>query len=403
MLAAGLVYLGHRRRAWVACSLRFAAATVSNTRPTTAQLTLWKEGLDPNFIHMNAAGASPTSAASHEALVRHLEREREVGPYAAAAEMAACSQADAKQALAQLINCDADEVALADSAQRAWAYAFTSLALSSHDRVLCFEDEYAGNAVAFLQASKRTGASLEVLPMRADGIVDVDALRAALATPPPPHAIARRTVVALTHLATGGSIIQPAAAVGALAKAHDALFLLDTCQTIGAMPVDVRALHCDFACGTGRKWLRGPRGTGFLYARRDVLLGVGPQASLVPWPCLNPPRADEPRQRGGCCLPTVVDDTPRPAPISGGRAGHDRSHLRHLEWPTGVRARARCLAVRILGEATRRTRGPRCSSRLLRGGGARVHRAPLRRARMPTPRGPGDGRGGGDQRRAQRL
>jgi len=112
------------------------------------------------------------------------------------------------------------------------------------------------------------GCELDVLPMRADGIVDVDALRCALERP---AAAGGRTLVALTHVQTDSSILQPAAQVGSLAKAHGALYLLDACQSVGALPVDFRHLRADFACATSRKWLRGPRGTGFLYARKASL------------------------------------------------------------------------------------------------------------------------------------
>lgn len=227
------------------------------------------------WIHMNAAGASPQPDSVHSVMVAHLERERSVGAYAAAPE-AERPEADARLALAGLLNCDRDEIALAESAQRAWALCFSSLALTDGDRILCFTDEYAGNAVAMLQAVKRTGCSLDVLPMRDDGILDLDALRHALETPPSPLARRCRTVVCLTHVASAGSLVQPAAEVGALAKRHGALFLLDACQSIGQLPVDVRALKADFACGTGRKWLRGPRGTGFLYCRRGALNGDEP-------------------------------------------------------------------------------------------------------------------------------
>lgn len=231
------------------------------------------------WIHMNAAGASPQPDEVHDAMVAHLELERSVGAYAAASQLAERPELDAHTALAKLLNCDGDEIALAESAQRAWALCFSSVALTDHDRILCFTDEYAGNAVAFLQAVKRTGCTLEVLPMRSDGICDMEALKTALENPPR-HLVGRgrgpRTVVCLTHVASAGSIVQPAAEVGVLAKQHGALYILDACQSIGQMPVDVRGLRCDFACGTGRKWLRGPRGTGFLYCRRGALSGEEP-------------------------------------------------------------------------------------------------------------------------------
>ena len=167
----------------IAPHLRTMSAT-SPTSPTSAtsaapdELTAWRAGTDSaGWTHMNAAGASPTSDATHGAVQSHLELERAVGGYAAAAQR----DSDARAAVAALLNCDADEVALAESAQRAWNLAFGSLQLQARDRILCFESEYAGNAVAFLQAAKRTGAALQVLPMRADGVIDVEALSGALA------------------------------------------------------------------------------------------------------------------------------------------------------------------------------------------------------------------------------
>lgn len=224
------------------------------------------------WIHLNAAGSSPASDASHAATICHLELEKEMGGYAAAS----AAPADAHGAIARLLNCSAAEIALADSAQQAWARAFYSLNFRAGDRILCFENEYGGNAVAFLQAQQRCpGLDLEVLPMRSDGIIDVSALKTALfqtsGEAAPSAAAPPRVLVALTHVQTGSSIVQPAAAVGALCAQHGALYLLDACQSIGQLPVDVQAIGCTFASGTGRKWLRGPRGTGFLYVRLDAL------------------------------------------------------------------------------------------------------------------------------------
>jgi cysteine desulfurase / selenocysteine lyase len=162
------------------------------------------------WIHLNAAGSSPASDASHAATICHLELEKEMGGYAAAS----AAPADAHGAIARLLNCSAAEIALADSAQQAWARAFYSLNFRAGDRILCFENEYGGNAVAFLQAQQRCpGLDLEVLPMRSDGIIDVSALKAALyqtsGESAPSAAAPPRVLVALTHVQTGSSIVQP--------------------------------------------------------------------------------------------------------------------------------------------------------------------------------------------------
>ena len=147
--------------------------------PDEHLLSQWRAGLDPSFVHMNSAGAAPSANAVHKVVVSHLERERQIGGYAAAAELRR-QRGDPKGPVAQLIGARAEEIALVESAQVAWAKAFYSLDFRPNDRILCWASEYAGNAVAFLQVAKRTGATLEVLPMRPDGVIDVGALEEAL-------------------------------------------------------------------------------------------------------------------------------------------------------------------------------------------------------------------------------
>ena len=233
------------------------------------ELNSWLQGIKPwhqgGWLHLNAAGASPCSQEVYDVMLGILEREREVGGYEAEAQYRMHGR-DARDAAAELLGCDADEIALTESAQSAWARAFASLDFQPNDHIFCWESEYAGNAVAFVQAAKK-GVQLHVLPMQSDGVVDLESLEKSLQS----MSSSSRALVALTHIQTNSSIVQPAFAVGEIAKKHNAIFLLDTCQSIGQLPVNVRSLGCDFACGTGRKWLRGPRGTGFLYARKAVL------------------------------------------------------------------------------------------------------------------------------------
>jgi selenocysteine lyase/cysteine desulfurase len=247
------------------------------------------------WIHLNAAGSSPASDASHAATIRHFELEKEMGGYAAAS----LSPANPHESIARLLNCLPSEIAITDSAQQAWARAFYSLNFKVGDRILCFEEEYAGNAVAFLQAERRCpGLKIVVLPMRPDGIIDIDALEKALQYDSGSSETEQpRTLVALTHVQTNSSIVQPAAAVGRLCLQYNALYLLDSCQSIGQLPVDVKDIGCTFACGTGRKWLRGPRGTGFLYARLDALPTESRQQNLAKgqlknWLVGEPPMLD---------------------------------------------------------------------------------------------------------------
>ncbi len=136
------------------------------------------------------------------------------------------------------------------------------------DRILTAANEYASNYIAFLQVAQRTGAEIIVVESNATGEVDLHALEQ--------HLDDRVKLIALTHVPTNGGLVQPAAAVGKLARAASIPFLLDACQSTGQMRLDVDELGCDMLCATGRKYLRGPRGTGFLYVRRTMLESMDP-------------------------------------------------------------------------------------------------------------------------------
>lgn len=215
--------------------------------------------------HLNNAGAALPPSAVTEAVIAHLRLEAEIGGYEAAA--AAHDRVEAVYpALARLLGCQPGEVAVVENATRAWDMAFYSLAFKPRDRILTARAEYASNVIAFLQVAKRTGAVVEVVEDDEHGQFSVANLRERLERGP-----GEAKLIAMTHVPTHGGLVNPAEEVGAVAREAGVPFLLDACQSVGQMPVDVQRIGCDMLSGTGRKFLRGPRGTGFLYVRREVL------------------------------------------------------------------------------------------------------------------------------------
>jgi cysteine desulfurase/selenocysteine lyase len=214
------------------------------------------------ILHFNNAGAALMPAPVLQAQLRHLLLEADIGGYEAAA--AADDRIEAiYDSIARLLNAERAEIALVENATVAWDMAFHSVGFGPGDRILATEAEYASNHIAFLQVARRSGAVVDVVPSDAAGELDIAALE---------RMIDRRVkLIAVTHVPTNGGLINPAAAVGRIARAHGILYLLDACQSVGQMPIDVAAIGCDMLSATGRKYLRGPRGTGFLYVRRGVL------------------------------------------------------------------------------------------------------------------------------------
>jgi selenocysteine lyase/cysteine desulfurase len=219
------------------------------------------------IVHFNNAGASLLPDPVFEALASHLPLERDVGGYEA--ERRAAGKLDSFYVeLAALLDCAPREIAYVENATRAWDMAFYALPLGKGDRVLTHGSEYASNFLALLHQSRRSGFEIDIVPSDASGQVDVTALESMIGP--------STRLIALTHVPTQGGLVNPAEAVGAVAKKHDLVYLLDACQSAGQLTLNVHDIGCDILTGTGRKFLRGPRGTGFMYVSDAVLERLDP-------------------------------------------------------------------------------------------------------------------------------
>jgi len=215
-----------------------------------------------NVLHFNNAGAGLMPAPVLDAVQSHLTLEAEQGGYEAYA-MALPEYQSAYVSLARLLNCDSSEIALVENATRAWDMAFYGLALSQGDKILTAHATYASNYLAMLQVSKKTGAEIALIPDDGHGQISLEQLQSQIDE--------SVKLIALTHIPTNCGLINPAKEVGEVANRAGIPYLLDACQSVGQLPIDVQDIGCDFLSGTGRKYLRGPRGTGFLYVRKAAL------------------------------------------------------------------------------------------------------------------------------------
>jgi selenocysteine lyase/cysteine desulfurase len=218
-------------------------------------------------IHLNNAGAALLAQPTLDAMSRHLRLEAEIGGYEAAA--AAWDAVEATyDNIAELVRGRSDEIALFDNATHAWNAAFYSIPFGPGDRILTGRAEYGSNVLAYFQLAQRTGAEVVVVPNDEHGQLDTAALDDLLDE--------RTKLIGVSHVPTSGGLVNPAAEIGRIARGADVLYLLDATQSVGQFPVDVDAIGCDLLTGTGRKFLRGPRGTGFLWVRSSALDQLDP-------------------------------------------------------------------------------------------------------------------------------
>ena len=220
-----------------------------------------------NRIHLNNAGAALLAQPTLDAMTAQLRLEAEIGGYEAAAAVRDAVAAT-YAGLAELVGGRAGEIALFDNATHAWNAAFYSVPLRPGDQILTGRAEYGSNVLAYWQAARRAGAEVIVVPNDEYGQLDLAALDRLAGE--------RTRLIGVSHVPTSGGLVQPAAEIGRIARGCGALYLLDATQSAGQFPVDVTAIGCDMLTGTGRKFLRGPRGTGFLWVRTAALDRLDP-------------------------------------------------------------------------------------------------------------------------------
>ncbi|MDG1438294.1 MAG: aminotransferase class V-fold PLP-dependent enzyme, partial [Emcibacteraceae bacterium] len=220
-----------------------------------------------NIIHFNNAGASLVTQTVLDTQKDYLDLEASIGGYEALAQSQEKFE-NVYKSVAKLINANEDEIAIVENATVGWAMAFYAIDFKPGDRILTVEAEYVSNFIAYLHIAKEKGVSVEVIPSGEDGNLQIDILEQMIDE--------NVKLISATHVPTNSGLVNAVAEIGNVAKKHNILFLLDACQSAGQMPLDVEELNCDMLSATSRKYLRGPRGVGFLYVRKSIIKTLHP-------------------------------------------------------------------------------------------------------------------------------
>lgn len=209
-----------------------------------------------HHIHLNNAGAALMPTAVVQVMHDHLDLEAQLGGYEAA-DAVADQVEDAYAAVAELLGTTPGNVALMENATAAFNAALSAIDFKPGDVLLTTRNDYASNQIAFLALAERQGVEVVRAPDAREGGVDVDAAAAIIRR-------RRPRLVTASHVPTNSGLVQPVAALGRVCRELDVPFLVDACQSVGQLNLDMEELGCDFLSATARKFLRGPRGIGFL-------------------------------------------------------------------------------------------------------------------------------------------
>ncbi len=217
--------------------------------------------------HVLACGSSLMPKKVVDVIIEHTQLEAQMGGYEAEARKAE-ELNKIYDIVAKHIGAGSHEIALMENSTVAWSHAFYALPFNPGSRILTSEAEYAANYVAFLQRAKRDNLTIEIVPSDESGTLDINALESMVDE--------KVGLIAISWIPTNGGLVNPAEKVGQVAKKYNIPYLLDACQAAGQMSIDIKKIGCDFLSATGRKFLRGPRGTGFLYIKDKWLSTIEP-------------------------------------------------------------------------------------------------------------------------------
>src|SRR6267154_3339173 len=211
-----------------------------------------------NHIHLNNAGAGLMPRPVLDAIVEHLNREADVGGYESADD-AEVAVAEAYAQVSKILNAQPRNVAIVENSTVAFFQALSAFDFKPGDVVVTTRNDYISNQLAYLSLARRHGLQVRRAEDLASGGADPQSVEELLRDP---HV----RLLAVTWVPTNSGLMQPVETLGNIAEASGVPYLVDACQAVGQIPIDVFRLKCDYLSATARKFLRGPRGIGFLYA-----------------------------------------------------------------------------------------------------------------------------------------
>ena len=219
-------------------------------------------------IHFNNAGSSLSKKIVLSEIYNYLALEKRIGGYEAQ-DLEHKKLEKFYTNVSKLINSDESEISFLTNSTLAWNLVFNSIPLKKTDNIIIFENEYSSNYISILKR-RRLFNKLLVIKIKKKGLVDLEDLEKKIN--------ADTKLLSVNHIASQCGNVFPVKKIGEILKSKNknAIYIVDGCQSIGQIKIDVKNINCDFFTASGRKYLRGPRGTGFLYMKKSITNKIDP-------------------------------------------------------------------------------------------------------------------------------
>ena len=213
----------------------------------------------------NHAAVAPIPRAAAQALRRFADQAESVayldtGWYRDIAAL--------RESVARMVNAAKEEIAFVKNTSEGIATVANGVDWRAGDRIVTTDVEYPANVYPWIEVSRSRGVELVRVPPRTESLIEA-------ADHP------KTRLVALSHVQYATGQRHDLVAVGAFCRSRGILFCVDAIQTLGVLPVDVRAMNIDYLSAGGHKWLLGPEGTGVFFCRRELIEKTKP--ALIGW------------------------------------------------------------------------------------------------------------------------
>ena len=233
--------------------------------PEASQVAAWRADTPgcAHRNHLNNAGAALMPQPVIDAITDHVRLESEIGGYEAA-DARAAGVAAGYDAIAELVGAKPENIAVVANATAGFIQALSSFDFAPGDVIVTTHCDYTSNQIQYLALGGRLGVEVVHADDLPEGGVDPQSVR---------ELVVRRRprLVAVSWIPTNSGLVQDVEAVGAVCEEAGVPYVVDACQAVGQIAIDVARLRCDYLSATARKFMRGPRGIGFMYASDRAL------------------------------------------------------------------------------------------------------------------------------------